>query len=134
MEKEIIDFAVSIGAKEFDKSEEHYAALKKMFRERNYFRHEAGFLIIKISRSKKPFYGLTKEILDFLNKYIDYKVILLKPSSQGWVFTKDEVNKNINSKTWRLDKTGAQYKINMPLPDSNHFLGLKGCLKRLGVK
>ncbi len=133
MEKEIIDFATAIGATEFDESEEHYAALKKIFRERNYFRHKAGFLIIKISRSKKPFYGLTKEILDFLEKYIDYKVILLKPSTQGWVFNREEVNENIKSKIWNLDRKGNQYKINMPLPDSNHFMGPKGCLKKLGA-
>jgi len=133
MEKEIIEFATAIGAIEPKEGDKHYDVVRRYFRERNYFKHEAGFLVIKISRSKKPFYGLTKEIIDFLNERLDYKVILLQASKQGWVFNKEEVNKNIKSKKWNLDSKGNQYKINMPLPDSNHFMGPKGCLKKLSA-
>lgn len=132
MEKEILDFAAEIGAVEPTEEDSYYHLFRKQFRERNYFKHEFGFLIIKISRSKRPFYGLTKEILDFLNEGLDYKVIFLKSSSQGWVFNKEEISHYIKSKQWKLDSSKAQFKVNFPFPDSNFFFGPKGCLKRLG--
>lgn len=133
MEPEIIQFANSIGANEPSESDDAYSLFRSLFRERNYFRHSSGFLVIKISRSKKPFWGLTKEIMNVLNDHFPYNLILLKSSSQGWVFSKEEVMNFIERRVWNLDGKGLQYKINMPLPDDNMFFGPKGCLKKLGA-
>jgi len=132
MEPEVIEFANSIGATEPREDDEVHALFRALFREHNYFRHASGFLVIKISRSKKPFWGLTKAIIQFLDENLSYHLVLLTSASQGWVFTKDEVAAYTRSKKWNLDGSGQQYKINMPLPDSNMFFGPKGCQKRLG--
>lgn len=132
MEPEIIQFANSIGATEPSESDEIYGLYRSLFRERNYFRHSKGFLVIKISRSEKPFWGLTKEIMNALNRHFSYSLILLKSASQGWVFSKEETMYYIERRNWNLDSKGLQYKINMPLPDDNIFFGPKGCLKKLG--
>ena len=131
MEPEIIQFATSIGAGEPSETDEVYGLYRSLFRERNYFKHPSGFLVIKISRSPKPFWGLTREIMNTLNEHFSYNLILLKSASQGWVFSKQETVRNLQSRDWNLDSKGLQYKINMPLPDSNMFFGPKGCLKKL---
>jgi hypothetical protein len=94
----------------------------------------ADFLVIKISRSNKPFWGLTKEIMKELNSRFSYNLILLKSASQGCVFSKEETMRFIERRDWNLDSKGLQYKINMPLPDANMFFGPNGCLKKLGVE
>jgi hypothetical protein len=132
MEPEILEFATSIGATEPQEGDEIYRLYRSFFKEHNYFRHPSGFLVIKLSRSKKPFWGLHKNIMQFLDESLPYNLILLTSASQGWLFTQQEVAAYLRAKTWNLDGTGKQYKINMPLPDSNMFFGPKGCLKRLG--
>jgi hypothetical protein len=134
MEPEILEFASSIGATEPEEGEEIYGLYRSLFKEHNYFRHPCGFLVVKVSRSKKPFWGLHKAILQFLDENLPYNLILLTSASQGWLFTQQEVASYIHSKAWNLDGTGKQYKINMPLPDGNMFFGPKGCLKRLGSR
>jgi len=133
MEPEIIKFADSIGATEPSETDDFYRTYRAMFRERNYFRHSSGFLVIKLSRSKKPFWGLTSEIVSFLNAHIPYSVIFLRSAGQGWVFSKEEAIANIQSRHWNLNAAG-QYIINMPLPDSNGFFGPKRCLQLLGTE
>ena len=133
MEPEIIQFAASIGATEPSESDEAYSLYRRVFRERNYFMHSSGFLVIKLSRIKKPFWGLTREIMETLNRHFSYNLILLVSASQGWIFSKTEIIHNLESKHWSLDSKGEQYKIHPPLPDSNIFFGPKGCRKKLGV-
>ena len=133
MEPEIMKFAEALGATEPSETDEMYSIYRKFFREQNYFRHPSGFLVIKLSRSKKPFWGLTREIMKVLNEHFTYHVILLTPTGRGWVFSKEETNHMISTRTWNLDSKGEQYKINSPLPDSNGFFGPKGCLQMLGA-
>jgi hypothetical protein len=64
IEPEVPEFAASVCATEPDESEEIYRIHRSIFRERNYFRHPAGFLVVKMSRSKTPFWGITKQIFD----------------------------------------------------------------------
>ena len=127
MEPEIIQFAASIHATEPDENEEIYKTYRELFRERNYFRHQSGFLVIKLSRSKKPFWGLRKHIIDALNTNFSYHVIFLNSASRGWAFSKQEVIDNTTSRAWNLESMGEEYKINSPLPDRNGFFGPKGC-------
>ena len=127
MEPEIIQFAASIQATEPDESEQIYGTYRQIFKEQNYFRHASGLLVIKLSRSKKPIWGLRKQIIDGLNEHFPYHVILLNSASRGWVFTKQEVIERTGSRAWNLESKGEEYKINSPLPDRNGFFGPKGC-------
>ena len=131
MEPEIVRFAAAIGATEPDEGDEIYSLYRSVFREHNYFRHPSGLLVIKLSRSPRPFWGLTRTIIKTLNAHFNYHVILLTRTGQGWVFTKEETNSQIESRAWNLDSKGDQYKINAPLPDANGFMGPKTCMQRL---
>ena len=92
------------------------------FRPRKCFllKSKAKVLIVKISRSKKPFFGVDKSIIDSLDRNdIDYFLVLLTSNKEGWIFSKGEIKANIVDK-WQLRKTDNNYKINWhTLPDRN---------------
>jgi hypothetical protein len=129
---DIAKFTEAIGATEPQPGDELYAGFRKMFKRSNYFLLDGRFLIVKISRSKNPFWGVGKEVIDFLNALNNYYLVLLVPGSEGWVFSKAEVNINVRNKKWNLGDDG-DYKINPPLPDANTFAGPKTFRKKVGV-
>jgi len=67
IDPDIHAFALSLGAKEPDPDSENAALFRKMFKRHNYFQVNGHFLIIKISRSAKPFWGVGKSFVDLLN-------------------------------------------------------------------
>lgn len=67
MEKEIAEFADAIGAVRPQLEPESQKVLDANFRRGHYFTLSGNFLIIKLSRSKKPFWGLNKAIFEFLS-------------------------------------------------------------------
>ena len=110
-ENEVIKFARSVGAKEDPEA--------LISRSRNCFVWDNTTLIVKISRSKRPFWGVGKKIIDCLGD-ANYLLVLLTSSREGWFFSKNEVKANIAMDNWRLGQNN-DYKINMPLPDQNAF-------------
>src|SRR4051812_22334036 len=120
---DIAKFVEAIGATEPQSGDELFASFRKMFKRHNYFLLGGCFLIVKISRSKRPFWGVGKEVIDLLNGLDNYYLVLLLPGSEGWVFSKAEVNSNIGRR-WNLGDDG-DYKINPPLRDANTFAGPK---------
>ncbi len=121
MDPDIKLFADAVGATTPLESTEHYAFFRSMFKRENYFTLNKRFLVVKISRSAKPFWGLTKAIIDFTNELEDYSVVLLTSPTAGWVFSKSQVNEYIRTGEWALRKADGNYKINMPLPERNAF-------------
>ena len=76
-------------------------------------------LIVKISRTNPPLFGVGQHFLEFLDPF-DYLLVLLTSNSEGWIFSKQEVEVNIANDTWRL--SGTDYKINRhTLLDRNSF-------------
>ncbi len=134
MEKEIQEFTTSIGATEPDSSSESYKKFRQLFKRQNYFVWNGTFLIVKISRSKKPFWGVGKEFIDFLNSLNNYYLVLLTSGNEGWAFNKNEINHFIEIKKWNLRETDNNYKINYPLPDKNSFMTRKKFFKITGVE
>jgi len=133
VDKDISQFVAAIGAKEPSPDKEDYWKWKAIFKRSNYFLFNGKFMIVKISRSKKPFWGVGKAFIDLLNSLDDYYLVLLVSSAEGWVFTKREINTNIQSRRWNLREADNNYKINYPLPDSNSFLSVKSFFKKLGL-
>ena len=86
-------------------------------------------MMVKISRSDPPFWGIGKNFVDLLNAH-DYLLVLLVSDREGWVFSKDEVNSNIGNKKWNLRVKDNNYKINWPLPDRNSFNCPENFLKK----
>ena len=124
MEREIREFIDSIGASEPSRKEENYDIFRKLFKRSHYFRLKGKLLIVKISRSKRPFFGLTKDILDVLDtlKINNYFLALLVSNKEGWIYSKSEVQSNINNSAWKLRQKDKNYKINPnTLKDDNLF-------------
>ena len=123
-------FADAIGATEPSPESPNYQKWKMIFRRSNYFRWNGMFVVVKISRSKKPFWGVGKEILDLLNLLEDYRLVLLASPKEGWAFSKAEVEANISSLRWKLREADGNYKINPPLPDRNGFFSPQNFIKK----
>ena len=121
MEIEISEFMHNVGGLSLREGNKYAEEFRKFFKRSNYFLLSGTekFVVVKISRSKKPFWGLGKEYVDFLNQ-LDYCLVLLVSSSEGWVFSKNEVISYINRNDWPLAGDG-DYKIHHPLQQSNKF-------------
>lgn len=132
-DKDIAEFVAAIGAKAPSSVSENYAKWKAIFKRSNYFLFNGKFIIVKISRIKKPFWGVGKDFIDLLNSLDDYYLVLLISPREGWVFAKSEVNAHIKNGRWNLREADNNYKIHYPLPDSNSFFSPKSFLKKLGL-
>lgn len=131
MDKEISDFTSAIGATEPPPGSEGYKLFRQLFKRSNYFVLNGKFLVVKISRSEKPFWGVGNKFINFFNSFENYHLVLLISKREGWVFNKNEINNYINNGTWRLREKDDNYKINVPLPDSNSFVSINAFLKKI---
>ena len=136
MDKEIKSFVEKIGAKAPDPKAENFRLFKSIFPRPNYFILEKHFIIIKISRSEKPFWGLSKKSVDLLNNLENYFLVLLDSDTSGWFFNKVGINSKIKTREWNLQDYSGEYKINyntVKYDDSrftspNQFLEMAGLL------
>jgi len=127
---DIDSFTRSIGAIAPGPGSPNYEKWRLLFKRQNYFRFGNLFLVVKISRSKKPFWGVGKEFIDLLNNLDNFALVLLCSPTEGWVFDKQEVNAHIRSQRWRLREADGNYKINPPLPDRSSFFSPEHFIKR----
>jgi hypothetical protein len=132
-DQDIVKFAEAAGAREPLPNDEIYVSFRRMFKRHNYFLLDGRFLIIKISRSERPFWGVGKEYIDFANALDNYYLVLLVSAREGWVFSKADVDANIRSRKWNLREADDNYKINLPLPDRNAFASAKSFRQKLGI-
>lgn len=131
MEKEIREFVTAIGATVPKPGDEIYVAFKRSFKRPNYFLFRGTFLIVKISRSPRPFWDISRNVLNIVNDLKSYHVVLLTSEREGWVLAKADVNVRINSGRWALAGHGS-YKINMPLEDRFSFSSPSAFIAKLG--
>lgn len=129
---DVAKFVTAIGASEPSPDSTNYKKWKAVFRRSNYFRLDGMLIVVKISRSEKPFWGIGKDILDLLSLLEDYRIILLTSDKEGWAFPKRDVEGMIKSKRWKLREADNNYKINAPLPDKNSFFSPEHYLKKFG--
>ena len=129
-DEDILGFAQKVGAEEPEEGTEFYKRFRLTFPRSNYFILNGKMLIVKISRSARPFWGVGEKYLDFLDS-LDYLLVLLTSNRGGWIFSKEEVRANIAGDKWRLREKDREYKINMPLPDHNSFFSPEHFLKRV---
>lgn len=132
MTKEIEEFIQAVGAIAPQPGSEIYSKFKSIFKRSNYFILRNKFLMVKISRIEKPFWGIGKDFIDFLDNS-DYFLVLLVSNREGWLFSKTEVNSNIKNKKWNLREADNNYKIHTPLPDRNSFYSPDNFLKKAGL-
>ncbi len=129
IDSEISEFTSAIGATAPAPGDENYDSWRYLFKRGNYFRFGTRITVVKISRLEKPFWGVRKLIVDLLNSFDDYFLVLLTPKGSGWVFRKSQVNNFVGNGTWGLSAQG-NYTINCPLPDEYHFRSPDDFLKR----
>ncbi len=131
MDQEIKTFTEKIGAIRPQPGDKSYKLFKSIFRRSNYFVHKKGAMIIKISRTEKPWWGVGKKYIDLLNDLqVNFFLVLLESQRSGYVFTKEELNRKIQSGDWRL-ASDDNYKIYPPLPDQNVFLNVGQFLQKI---
>jgi len=134
MEREIKEFIEAVGAIEPNPSDENYSLFKSVFKRSNYFKLNKKFLIVKISRSEKPFFGVGKPYIELLNLLDNYFLVLLVNSREGWVYSKSEINAYIEKSIWRLNDKDNNYKINSyTLKGENLFASPDEFLRKLGM-
>ena len=92
--------------------DEIYSSFRLLFKRSNYFFLKGGFVVIKISRSITPFWGVGRKQVEFLNNLDNYFLVLLVSERAGWFFSKREINKNIQEELWKLRTSDDNYKIN----------------------
>lgn len=120
MDKEIEQFIDAVGAKAPEPADAIYEAFKTLFKRPNYFLLNGTILIVKISRTSRPFWGVGKETIERVNNFENYYLVLLESEKEGRVFSKADVNLKINSGDWKLGHDN-QYKINLPLQERFSF-------------
>ncbi len=131
MEREIKEFVEAVVAIEPKPSDENYSLFKSIFKRSNYFKLNKKFLIVKISRSEKPFFGVGKPYIELLHLLDNYFLVLLVNSREGWVYSKAEINANIEKAIWRLNDKDNNYKINSyTLKGKNQFTSPAEFLRR----
>ena len=133
MDEQIRQFTQAIGATEPTPDDDTFKLWKTVFKRSHYFRFDKKYMIVKISRSKRPFWGVGKQFIDLLNSRDDYYLVLLCSGREGWFFRKVEINANIRIKKWNLREKDNNYKINFPLPDRNSFFSPENFLKKAAV-
>ena len=94
-----------------------------------------SFLIVKISRTKKPFWGVGKKYIDFFDKLDNYFLVLLLSPKEGYVYNKNEITYNIDNDYWRLREADQNYKIYPAvIKERNYFFGPKQFLLKIGME
>lgn len=99
---------------------------------RSIFAADNLVLSIKISRSVKPFWGISENAVNKLchtNSPCAFYSIFLVNENEGWVYSSNDVQRMIASGRWKVTK--GQYKINSPLEDKLMFSNIDRCKKLL---
>lgn len=132
IDADIKRFVDAVGAKIPLAGTKHYAEFRKKFKRQNYFQLDDELLVVKISRSHPPFWGLTKAIIDDIEILNGYCVVFLTSVASGWCFSKHEVKSFVEDETWPLAMDG-NYKINSPLPEGNAFTSVQDFISRRAI-
>jgi hypothetical protein len=133
IDQDIAQFVAAIGAEALShyRGSDVYHLFSQTPRKSNYFVFNQRVMMVKISRSAPPFWGVPKKFVDGLE---DYYVVLLTSPRTGQVFTKDEVNSQILQKKWQLESKGIDYKIHYSsLPDRNSFSSPEDFVRKVAL-
>lgn len=89
-------------------------------------------LSVKISRTDKPFWGISEKVVNNLccaNSSRTFYGVFLINENEGRVYSSNDVHRMIRSGRWKISK--GQYKINPPLEDRLIFSNIDRCKKLL---
>lgn len=134
----VLEFAKQIDARDLRDLRSHDPRLK-IIRRRNYFLLGTGtYLVVKLSRSDKPFFGLGRQFVDLFNELTEdsgtYYFVGLDSHNTGWLMSKDRLLKNIanGSISRSSEGTNTEYKINYyNLRSQPRFLSIADCRSKI---
>jgi hypothetical protein len=130
---EVVQFARAIGAVRMD--------LQTSLQERRLFAYPhccqimSGRLIIKISRIKRPFWGVNKRAIESLEKHGVYYLVLLVSDKEGGFLSSSEIKRlrlGPDTVGWSNKAQDGDYKISHPLPPlTNWFSSPESLLQKI---
>jgi len=135
MGNEVLEFAEAIGAKDM-KSDPNFSAYQALLRRQNYFvLGKNQFLVIKISRIERPFWGLRKKTVELFNALTkesgNYFLVALVSNKSGWVLSKSEIVIGISTKSISYSERTQEYKL-IDLKDRQGFSSIETFFKKIG--
>ena len=108
IDKDIAEFVAAIGAKAPSPGNENYAKWKAIFKRSNYFFFNGKFMIVKISRSKKPFWGGADKIACITSHFAPVIQAILQLNSALYYIRKNQVYFKMKlpaASGWGIEKT-----------------------------
>ena len=140
---EVLEFAQSIGAHDLKgllQSDPKYHRIQSLFRRRNYFAlGKDTYLVIKISRSAKGFWGIGKQFVELFDTLTEekgtYYLIALDSSISGWVLSKSQLKRGIKDGSISYSTVGSPaYKVHQTsFRHPDRFISVDGFRKKLGI-
>ncbi len=96
IDQDVKRFVDAIGAKELSPDNDNCSDIvgrlisaigrEFLFKRHNYFQLNKKWMIIKISRNEKPFWGVGKKFINLMNHLDDYYLVLLVSSQRDMCF------------------------------------------------
>jgi hypothetical protein len=85
----------------------------------NYFVYNSLWLVVRISRIPRPFWGLGYGCVE---RFADerFGLVLLVAPQRGWLLSKEQVLKRTRARRWPISKK-LEYKIAGPPPEADLF-------------
>ena len=93
-----------------------------------YFTLDDMWVILRLSRSKRPFFGFRLATLDTFAREGRFALVLLTSKATGYALSASQVVRQITEGRWRLARD-LEYKIDLPLPLECAFTDID----RLGI-
>ena len=135
---EVVTFAQRLRARDLKSS--HDPRFNGFLKRRNYFvLGEDTYLIIKVSRTSKPFFGLGKQFIELFNDLTEnsgtYYFVGLDSATSGWLVSKSRLLQEIeNGSISASGGSTTEYKINdYNLRTQERFLSVDDCRSKLSM-
>lgn len=133
----VLTFARQLDALDLRDLRSHDSQLR-IIRRRNYFLlGRDTYLIVKLSRSPKPFFGLGKQFVGLFNELTEesgtYYFVGLDSHTTGWLISKNSLLQDIdNGSISYSEGAGTEYKINYyNLRSQQRFLSISDCRAKI---
>ena len=132
---EVLTFAKQLGALDLKDLRSRDPRLR-IIKRRNYFLlGKDTYLIVKISRIEKPFFGLGKQFVDLFNELTEksgtYYFVGLDSHNTGWLISKNSLLQDINNGSISYSERESQYKIGCHNLPQQRFPSISDCRTKI---
>ena len=126
----IFEFTEKINARPIGQNDVLYGIVRR----KNYFILNDNFLIVKRSEGGR-WWGVKKKYIELLNEWGGkFYLVLLINNHEGYVYSKNEINNNIEDGTWRHGQNKDYNIYPAVTKDIYSFMSHKQFLKKIGIE